>query len=83
MYKRQHPDVVLLSGVLTTAQEAMVQTIQALTDAGLRDQVKVLIGGLCTSEYLMHHVGADGWAYDSNRTVRFCKEVVDAKEAAK
>ena len=74
---------VLLSGVLTTAQEAMVQTIQALTDAGLRDQVKVLIGGLCTSEYLMHHVGADGWAYDSNRTVRFCKEVVDGKEAAK
>ena len=57
--------------------------IQALTDAGLRDQVKVLIGGLCTSEYLMHHVGADGWAYDSNRTVRFCKEVVDGKEAAK
>ena len=31
----------------------------------------------------MPHVGADGWAYDSNRTVRFCKEVVDAKEAAK
>ena len=54
-----------------------------MTDAGLRDQVKVLIGGLCTSEYLMHHVGADGWAYDSNRTVRFCKEVVDGKEAAK
>jgi len=81
--RNYHPDVVLLSGVLTTAQEAMVQTIQALTDAGLRDQVKVLIGGLCTSEYLMHHVGADGWAYDSNRTVRFCKEVVDGKEAAK
>ena len=58
--RNYHPDVVLLSGVLTTAQEAMVQTIQALTDAGLRDQVKVLIGGLCTSEYLMHHVGADG-----------------------
>ena len=67
--RNYHPDVVLLSGVLT--------------DAGLRDQVKVLIGGLCTSEYLMHHVGADGWAYDSNRTVRFCKEVVDGKEAAK
>ena len=81
--RNYHPDVVLLSGVLTTAQEAMVQTIQALTDAGLRDQVKVLIGGLCTSEYLMHHVGADGWAYDSKRTVRFCKEVVDGKEAAK
>lgn len=81
--RNYHPDVVLLSGVLTTAQEAMVQTIQALTDAGLRNQVKVLIGGLCTSEYLMHHVGADGWAYDSNRTVRFCKEVVDGKEAAK
>ena len=81
--RNYHPDVVLLSGVLTTAQEAMVQTIQALKDAGLRDQVKVLIGGLCTSEYLMHHVWADGWAYDSNRTVRFCKEVVDAKEAAK
>ena len=32
---------------------------------------------------MVQTIQADGWAYDSNRTVRFCKEVVDAKEAAK
>ena len=80
--KNYQPDVVLLSGVLTTAQESMLKTVQELKEKGLRDQVKILIGGLCTSQYLMDTIGADGWAYDSKRTVQFCKEVMDAKKAA-
>ncbi len=75
------PDILLLSGVLTTAQETMMQTIRALKQAGLRDSIKILVGGLCTSEYLMHCVEADGWAYDSKRTLEFCKEVMHAKKA--
>lgn len=78
--KNYKPDVVLLSGVLTTARESMRKTIQAMEDAGVREQVKILIGGLCTSQYLMDALKADGWAYDSKQTVRFCKEVLDAKK---
>lgn len=81
--KNYQPDVLLLSGVLTTAQDAMLRTVQALKKEGLRDQVKILVGGLCTSQYLMDSLGVDGWAYDSKQTVRFCKEAVDAQNAEK
>ena len=78
--KNYKPDVVLLSGVLTTAQDAMRKTIQAIEQAGIRENVKILIGGLCTSEYLRRTVGADGWAYDSKQTVQFCREVMDDRK---
>lgn len=81
--KNYQPDVLLLSGVLTTAQDAMLRTVQALKKEGLRDRVKILIGGLCTSQYLMDTLGVDGWAYDSKQTVQFCKEAVDAHNAKK
>lgn len=81
--KNYQPDVLLLSGVLTTAQDAMLRTVQELKKQGLRDQVKILVGGLCTSQYLMDTLGVDGWAYDSKQTVQFCKEVMDAKNAEK
>ena len=42
--RNYQPDVLLLSGVLTTAQDAMLRTVQALKKEGLRDKVKILIG---------------------------------------
>ena len=81
--RNYQPDVLLLSGVLTTAQDAMLRTVQALKKEGLRDKVKILIGGLCTSQYLMDTLGVDGWAYDSKQTVQFCKEVMNAQNAGK
>ena len=80
--RNYEPDILLLSGVLSTAQDSMAKTVALLEKEGLRSQVKLLIGGLCTSQYLMQAVQADGWAYDSKETVRFCKEVMDAKYAA-
>lgn len=80
--RNYEPDILLLSGVLSTAQDSMTKTIALLKEEGLRSQVKLLIGGLCTNQSLMQAVQADGWAYDSKETVRFCKEVVDAKYAA-
>lgn len=76
------PDVLLLSGVLSIAQDSMMKTMELLEREGLRPQIKVLIGGLCTNQYLMQTLGADGWAYDTKETIRFCKEVTDAKNAA-
>lgn len=75
------PDVLLLSGVLSTAQDSMFKTMELLNTEGLRTQVKILIGGLCTSEYLMRSIDADSWAYDTKETIRFCKEVTNAKYA--
>ena len=80
--RNYEPDILLLSGVLSTAQDSMAKTVALLEQEGLRDQVKLLIGGLCTNQYLMQAVAADGWAHDSKETVLFCKEVMDAKHAA-
>lgn len=81
--RNYEPDILLLSGVLSTAQDSMAKTVALLEAEGVRSQVKLLLGGLCSNQYLMQTLGADGWAYDSKETVRFCKEVMDAKYAAR
>ena len=80
--RNYEPDILLLSGVLSTAQDSMANTVALMEAEGVRSQVKLLLGGLCSNQYLMQSLGADGWAYDSKETVRFCKEVMDAKQAA-
>ena len=77
------PDVLLLSGVLHIAQDSMKKTMVQLMESGLRDQVPVLIGGLCAGEYQREYVGADSWAYDPMETVSFCKKVVKEKYGEK
>lgn len=77
--RKHQPDVLLLSGVLSIAQVSMLKTMELLKAEGLRDGVKVLIGGMCTNEHLMQTLGADCWAYDTKETIRFCKEVIHAK----
>ena len=70
------PDVLLMSGVLTLAQESMKKTMDLLQKEELRNQVAILIGGMCAGEYQRQWIGADGWAYDPMETVSFCKRVV-------
>lgn len=81
--KTYRPDVLLLSGVLSIARESMKKTMECLEQAGLRNQVKILIGGLCTGEYQREFVGADEWAYDPMETVNFCKKVIGEKYGEK
>ncbi len=75
------PDALLMSGVLTSAQRSMRETMLLLQKEGLRSKVPILIGGACASELLMKQIGADGWAHDTNTTIAFCRKVVDAKYA--
>lgn len=77
------PDVLLMSGVLTLARESMKKTMMLLEKEGLRDQVAILIGGMCAGEHQRQWIGADGWAYDPMETVSFCKKVVGEKYGKK
>jgi len=77
------PDILLMSGVLTIARESMRKTMELLEKEGLRNQVGILIGGLCAGEYQCQQIGADGWAYDPMETVGFCKKVVKEKYGEK
>ena len=64
--------IVALSGVLSLASDSMRDTVEAFVKAGLRDSVKIIIGGALVTEEMMEHVGADAWARNPRTTVSVC-----------
>jgi 5-methyltetrahydrofolate--homocysteine methyltransferase len=74
--KMHQPAVVGLSALLTTTMPNMKTTIAALKAAGLRDQVKVIIGGAPVTEAYARDIGADGFAPDASRAVTLTKSLV-------
>jgi 5-methyltetrahydrofolate--homocysteine methyltransferase len=74
---REHePDIVGMSALLTTTMPAMKATIEALSEAGLRERVKVLIGGAPVTQGFADKIGADGFAPDASSATRVAKELV-------
>ena len=67
------PQVVALSGILTLAHNTMKSTVEALEKAGLRNQLKVMIGGSQVDEKVNNFVKADGWGSDAMAAVRLSK----------
>jgi methanogenic corrinoid protein MtbC1 len=72
--KENNLNIVALSGVLTLAIGAMKKTVDALADAGLRDNVKVLIGGSPVNDEACSIIGADAWAYSPQESVSICRK---------
>jgi 5-methyltetrahydrofolate--homocysteine methyltransferase len=72
------PDVIGMSALLTTTMTSIGTTIDSLTEAGLRDKVKVLIGGAPITQEFADKVGADGFAPDAGSAARVAKAVVGA-----
>ena len=71
-----HPDFIAMSALLTTTMPNMQTTIEALKVAGVRDQVKVLIGGAPITDAYAEKIGADGYAPDASRAVKLAKALV-------
>ncbi len=67
------PQVLGLSGFLTLAYDPMKHTVQALKDAGLRDAVKVMIGGGQVDEQIREYTGADAYGKDAMAAVALAK----------
>ncbi len=76
--KEQDIKVVALSGVLTLAIDSMRDTIEAFKAAGMREDMKILIGGIPVSEANCAQIGADEWAHYPTKTVSACKEWLTA-----
>jgi len=72
--KEQNLKIVALSGVLTLAINSMKATVDALKAAGLRDEVKVIIGGAPVTQEANDIVCADAWTKNPQETVRICTE---------
>jgi 5-methyltetrahydrofolate--homocysteine methyltransferase len=71
--KSDQPDVVALSGFLTLSYDAMRDTVAALNAAGLRDQVKIMIGGGTVDEQVRVFAGADAFGLDAMSAVNLAK----------
>jgi len=69
-------DIVGLSALLTTTMPSMETTIKALESAGLRDQVKVIIGGAPVTAEYARQIGADGYAPDASQAVTLAKSLL-------
>ena len=74
--KDSEADVLGLSALLTTTMLAMKATIDALAEAGLRDKVKVIIGGAPVTQDFANEIGADGFAYDGGAAIELCKGLI-------
>ena len=74
--QEHHPDFVAMSALLTTTMPNMQTTIEALKAAGVRDSVKVLIGGAPITDAYAEKIGADGYAQDASRAVKLAKTLI-------
>jgi 5-methyltetrahydrofolate--homocysteine methyltransferase len=73
-------DIVALSALLTTTMPNMKATIDAFQSAGIRDKVKVIIGGAPVTDAYAKQIGADGFSPDASRAVHLAKSLQATKE---
>jgi 5-methyltetrahydrofolate--homocysteine methyltransferase len=71
--RENKPQFLALSALLTTTMTAMKETMEALEEAGIRDRVKVLIGGAPVNQGFADQIGADGYGANANDAVRLIK----------
>ncbi|KEJ93498.1 cobalamin B12-binding domain-containing protein [Synergistes jonesii] len=69
LVKEIHPDIVGLSSLLSTTMPAQQEFIEMAKEAGLRDQIKIIVGGAPVSRDWANKIGADGYAEDASGTV--------------
>jgi len=74
--KAKKPDLVGLSALLTTTMTMMQTTIDALTEAGIRDQCRVIVGGAPLTEDFALGIGADAYGADASLAVVRAKELL-------
>jgi len=74
--KKEEADVLGLSALLTTTMPEMQKVIEALEEAGLRNQLKVIVGGAPIDQRFADKIGADGFGADAVDAVQLARELV-------
>jgi methanogenic corrinoid protein MtbC1 len=70
---KEKPQVVALSGFLTLAYDSMKETVAAIEKAGLRDSVKIMVGGGMVDEQACKYIGADAFGLDAMAAASLAK----------
>ena len=74
--KKNQPDILCMSALLTTTMGYMKEVIDALEQAGIRDQVKVMVGGAPVTQGFADEIGADGYSDNANSAVTVAKQLL-------
>ena len=74
--KENKPQFVGMSALLTTTMPAMKETLEALEEAGIRSNVKVLVGGAPVTQKFAEEIGADGYAENAAEVVDRIKAMI-------
>ncbi len=74
--REHHPQLVGMSALLTTTMSNIPLTIEALKAAGLRDAVKVMVGGAPVTEQYAREIGADGTASDASQAAALARDLL-------
>ena len=75
----ENPDIVGFSAMLTTTMMEMDKNVKAFEEAGIRDQVKIIIGGAPITQEFADEIGADGYSVDAAACVTLCDSIMAAK----
>lgn len=73
--KDKNARMLCLSALLTTTMPMMRQTISALAENGIRDQIKIMVGGAPVTQSFADEIGADGYAPDAGSAVKLAKSL--------
>jgi 5-methyltetrahydrofolate--homocysteine methyltransferase len=71
-----HPQILALSALLTTTMPEMKKVIEALKEKGLREKIRVIVGGAPVNQKFAKDIGADGYARDAGEAVPLAKRLV-------
>ena len=74
--KEHDPDILCMSALLTTTMTYMKDVVDAVVAAGLRDKVKIMVGGAPVSDNFAKEIGADGYSDDANEAVALAERLV-------
>ena len=72
--RREKPEILGISGILTSVVENIKVVIEAIRAEGLRDDLKIILGGALAGEEYARYVGADGYSSDAIEGVNICKQ---------
>jgi len=75
--KKKNAQIVCLSALLTTTMPMMKQTIDAIVEAGLREQVRVMVGGAPVTQAFADEIGADAFAPDAGSAAKTAKALMN------
>lgn len=77
--KEANADIIGISALMTTTMPGAKEVLRLLTEQGLRDQFKVIVGGAPTNAKWAEEIGTDGWAENSTDAVVLCNKLMGVK----